>query len=568
MRPLAQVVGNTGHRHKSFSFQLGEFLQSLKKGDQGTELSFTAAATVAVVHGRGGGRCPCIMAADVNALASLDREDVKKICGENLPEWVSFPEYEQVKWLNKQLSKLWPFVEEAATMVIRDSVEPILDDYRPAGISSLKFSKLSLGTVPPKIEGIRIQSFKKGQITMDVDFRWGGDPNIVLAVDTLVASLPIQFKNLQVYTIIRVVFQLCDEIPCISAVVVALLAEPKPRIDYILKAVGGSLTAMPGLSDMIDDTVASLIADMLQWPHRIVVPLGGVDVDVSDLELKPHGKLTVTVVRAESLKNKELIGKSDPYVVLYIRPMFKEKTSVIDDNLNPEWNETFSLIAEDKETQHLILQVFDEDKLKQDKRLGIAKLPLNDLEMESVQEINLQLLSSLDTTKVKDKKDRGVLTIKVSSCPHGGASWVLGTRDAKVFDADRRDNTQVLYHPFTKAEALEALELEKKTVEERRKTKEETAAISGAADAASGVTSTVTPAAGAGVAAGAAAPGAGATAAGSGVGLVGTGIGAVGSGIGAFGTGLSKAGKFVGRTVTGPFSSARRSASSVPTIDE
>ncbi|KAL5210542.1 hypothetical protein ABZP36_006165 [Zizania latifolia] len=481
-------------------------------------------------------------AADISSLGSLNREDVKKICGENLPEWVSFPEYEQVKWLNRQLSKLWPFVEEAATMVIRDSVEPILDDYRPAGISSLKFSKLSLGTVPPKIEGIRIQSLKKGQITMDVDFRWGGDPNIILAVDTLVASLPIQFKNLQVYTIIRVVFQLSDEIPCISAVVVALLAEPKPRIDYILKAVGGSLTAMPGLSDMIDDTVASLITDMLQWPHRIVVPLGGVDVDISDLELKPHGKLTVTVVRAESLKNKELIGKSDPYVSLYIRPMFKEKTRVIDDNLNPEWNETFELIAEDKETQHLILQVFDEDKLKQDKRLGIAKLPLNDLEMEAVQEINLQLLSSLDTTKVKDKKDRGVLIIKV------------------------------LYHTFTKAEALEALEQEKRAMDERRKTKQETAAVSGAADAASGMASTVTPVAGAGVAAGATVAGTSTSTAGSGsgsgAGLVGTGIGAVGSGIGAFGTGLSKAGKFVGRTVTGPFSSARRSASSVPTIDE
>jgi len=77
----------------------------------------------------------------------------------------------------------------------------------------------------------------------------------------------------------------------------------------------------------------------------------------SDLELKPHGKLTVTVVRAESLKNKELIGKSDPYVVLFIRPMFREKTSVIDDNLNPQWNETFELIAEDKETQALILEV-------------------------------------------------------------------------------------------------------------------------------------------------------------------------------------------------------------------
>jgi hypothetical protein len=59
--------------------------------------------------------------------------------------------------------------------------------------------------------------------------------------------------------------------------------------------------------------------------------------------------------------------------------------------------------------------VFDEDKMKQDKRLGIAKLPLSDLEMETVQEVKLQLLSSLDTTKVKDKKDRGVLSIKAGS---------------------------------------------------------------------------------------------------------------------------------------------------------
>jgi Ca2+-dependent lipid-binding protein len=42
---------------------------------------------------------------------------------------------------------------------------------------------------------------------------------------------------------------------------------------------------------------------------------------------------------------------------LFIRPMFKEKTSVIDDNLNPHWNETFHLISEDKETQSLILEV-------------------------------------------------------------------------------------------------------------------------------------------------------------------------------------------------------------------
>ncbi|RZB94047.1 Synaptotagmin-4 isoform C [Glycine soja] len=296
-------------------------------------------------------------AVDIKLLGSLNRDDLKKICGDNFPEWISFPIYEQVKWLNKQLSKLWPFVADAATLVIRESVEPLLEEYRPTGISSLKFSKLSLGNVAPKIEGIRVQSLNKGQIIMDIDFRWGGDPNIVLAVEALVASIPIQLKDLQVFTIIRVIFQLADEIPCISAVVVALLAEPKPRIDYTLKAVGGSLTALPGISDMIDDMVNSIVTDTLQWPHRIVVPLGGIPVDTSELELKPQGTLRVTVIKANDLKNMEMIGKSDPYAVLYIRPLFKVKTKVIDNNLNPVWNEVFDLIAEDKETQSLIVEV-------------------------------------------------------------------------------------------------------------------------------------------------------------------------------------------------------------------
>lgn len=44
---------------------------------------------------------------------------------------------------------------QAAEAIIRESVEPLLEDYRPPGITSLKFSKLSLGTVSPKIEGYK-----------------------------------------------------------------------------------------------------------------------------------------------------------------------------------------------------------------------------------------------------------------------------------------------------------------------------------------------------------------------------------------------------------------------------
>ncbi|KAJ8573242.1 hypothetical protein K7X08_009753 [Anisodus acutangulus] len=458
-------------------------------------------------------------AVDVNVMGSLRRDDLKKICGDNFPEWISFPVFEQVKWLNKQLSKLWPFIAEAGEAIIRESVEPLLEDYRPPGITSLKFSKLSLGTVAPKIEGIRVQSLKKGQITMDIDLRWGGDPNIVLGVEAaMVASIPIQLKNLQVFTVIRVIFQLTEEMPCISAVVVALLSEPKPRIDYVLKAVGGSLTALPGLSDMIDDTVNTIVTDMLEWPHRIVVPIGGIPVDTSDLELKPQGKLLVTVVKANALKNHEMIGKSDPYAVVYIRPLFKVKTKTIDNNLNPVWDQTFELIAEDKETQSLIIEVFDKD-IGQDQRMGVAKLPLIELVADTAKEIELRLVPKLDMLRVKDKKDGGTITIKV------------------------------LYHEFNKEEQLAALEAEKVILEEKKKLKAE------------GVIGSTMDAVGSGI-------GLVGTGIGAGVGLFGTGLGAgvgiVGSGFGAVGSGLSKAGKFMNRTFTGHSSSSKKSGASSP----
>lgn len=41
----------------------------------------------------------------------------------------------------------------------------------------------------------------------------------------------------------------------------------------------------------------------------------------SYLELKPVGTLEVKLVQARDLTNKDLIGKSDPYAVLFIRPL-------------------------------------------------------------------------------------------------------------------------------------------------------------------------------------------------------------------------------------------------------
>lgn len=76
---------------------------------------------------------------------------------------------------------------------------------------------------------------------------------------------------------------------------------------------------------------------------------------------KPVGILNVTVVRATKLKKKDLLGASDPYVKLRLKDdkLPSKKTTVKHKNLNPEWNEEFTFVVKDPETQVLELDVYD-----------------------------------------------------------------------------------------------------------------------------------------------------------------------------------------------------------------
>lgn len=76
---------------------------------------------------------------------------------------------------------------------------------------------------------------------------------------------------------------------------------------------------------------------------------------------KPVGILHVKILRALKLKKKDLLGASDPYVKLKLTESKapSKKTKVKHKNLNPEWNEEFSMVVKDPETQALELYVYD-----------------------------------------------------------------------------------------------------------------------------------------------------------------------------------------------------------------
>ena len=52
--------------------------------------------------------------------------------------------------------------------------------------------------------------------------------------DDVLTLFWLQLKDLQVFTVVRVIFQLAEEIPCISAVVVALLSDVQLPVLFVV----------------------------------------------------------------------------------------------------------------------------------------------------------------------------------------------------------------------------------------------------------------------------------------------------------------------------------------------
>lgn len=66
-----------------------------------------------------------------------------------------------------------------------------------------------------------------------------------------------------------------------------------------------------------------------------------------------------------NLKKKDILGASDPYVKMKLAEdkIPSKKTTVKYKNLNPEWNEEFSMSVRDPQTQVLDVSVYDWEKV-------------------------------------------------------------------------------------------------------------------------------------------------------------------------------------------------------------
>lgn len=83
--------------------------------------------------------------------------------------------------------------------------------------------------------------------------------------------------------------------------------------------------------------------------------------------------LTVTVIACRNLKNRELIGVSDPYVKVRMGNR-EASTTVKDGTLEPTYNEALQFSGAAEGTESLLISVMDKDKFSNDKIMGTCEV--------------------------------------------------------------------------------------------------------------------------------------------------------------------------------------------------
>merc|ERR1712080_387479 len=92
----------------------------------------------------------------------------------------------------------------------------------------------------------------------------------------------------------------------------------------------------------------------------------------------PEGSIHLIVVKARDLQKKGMFGKADPYTKVTLgKQTYKSPT--IDNNQNPEWNYDVSLDILKDSPEEVLIEVFDEDIIGKDDKMGFAKVSLHQI---------------------------------------------------------------------------------------------------------------------------------------------------------------------------------------------
>ncbi|XP_024994130.1 synaptotagmin-1-like [Cynara cardunculus var. scolymus] len=346
----------------------------------------------------------------IRPLVERDSETLQSLLPE-IPLWVKNPDFDRVDWLNKFIEYMWPYLDKAICKTAKDIAKPIIAEQIPKyKIDSVEFETLTLGSLPPTFQGMKVYVTDEKELIMEPSLKWAGNPNVAVVARAFGLKATVQVVELQVFAAPRITLKpLVPSFPCFAKICVSLME--KPHVDFGLKLFGADLMSIPGLYRFVQEQIKDQVANMYLWPRNLEVQI----LDPSKALKKPVGILHVKVLRATKLKKKDFLGASDPYVKIKLTEskLPSKKTSVKHKNLNPEWNEEFNMVVKDPESQAVEFQVYDWEQVGKHDKMGMNVVPLKDLVPNEAKVLTLDLLKNMDPNDVQNEKIRGQIVVEL-----------------------------------------------------------------------------------------------------------------------------------------------------------
>jgi hypothetical protein len=138
-----------------------------------------------------------------------------------------------------------------------------------------------------------------------------------------------------------------------------------------------------GSDDLIGKAKFSILPYMTQDdPKQELLPLKNKDRDTGELMLSinfmPAGRLVVSAIKAENLKESDSMGRQDPYLVFKTEGQCSKTTkrtkTDTDGGAAPEWNERMTIDIVDQHT--ITVECWDEDSIGKDDIIGKTEVSL------------------------------------------------------------------------------------------------------------------------------------------------------------------------------------------------
>ena len=313
-----------------------------------------------------------------------------------IPPWITFPDLEKADFITTICAQAWSPIKQATESELLKQLPPIIDKLKPPFLTSITFTRLDLGNIPPNIPGVRLQQAaddNANELMLDMEVEFSGNPQIIIEASTGPVAVTVRVEDFFFRGTVRALLKpLIDEIPCFAALSVSLVTAP--TINFKLNTVGVSVMAIPGLNDALYALIKTQIAAFVVWPKKIVIPLKKLSDDVLAAlnTAEVQGILYVRVLGAKDIKSGE------SYAKVSLGGGQKKKSHAKRHHGLVEWNECFELYVHDEQNDEVKIEIKSKDNLlvgtvntlvinrikeKKNTALGDVSIPVNRVSSDS-----------------------------------------------------------------------------------------------------------------------------------------------------------------------------------------